>query len=85
METASGLPSTQGCHCPVCPGLPGFICCLVEPFTMCSPIPTFDVVHTLVFIFGEVLIWGGVSGKGARPSIYLTTLVYPFTAFAFNF
>lgn len=54
-------------------------------FTVCSPIPTFDVVHMLIFIFGEVLTWGGVFGKGARPTIYLTTLGYPFTLFAFNF
>lgn len=70
------LAITQGCHCPVCLGLPGFICYLVESFTVCSPIPTFDVVHAFIFIFGEDLIWGGVSGKGARPAIYLTTLGY---------
>lgn len=85
-EMASGLPSTQGCHCPDCPGLPGFICYLVESFTVCFPILIIDVVHAFIFIFGEVLTWGGVSGKKARPTIYLTTLgVYAFTLSAPSF
>lgn len=70
---ASGPPFPEGWPLSCRPRLSGFICWLLETFTVCSPIPTSDVVSVLIFMVEEVLVhvWV-VSGRGARPTVHFT-------------
>lgn len=70
---ASGPPSPEGWPLSCRPRLSGFICWLLQTFTVCSPILTSEVVTVLIFMVEEVLVHVWVmSGKGARPTVYLT-------------
>lgn len=76
---ASGPPSPEGWPLSCRPRLSGFICWLLETVTVCSPIPTSDVVSVLIFMVEEVLVMcGWCLGEGPDPpSTSLTTLGLP--------